>query len=571
MKKVKYKIRKYKSAYALVLVMAAALVLILLGAALLHICYGVRVRAAKLKRETVAMLAAEAGYERSIFWMSQQTDILGELEEETSEAFGTINFENSYCDYEIQLHDFIGARPVFRIISTGYSGALNRVVDVFAVQKITGWDMGMCRIPSGSSSTTPVYFKSGEIVNIPIHINKYDDSPDNKDIYISGNPQFLQKVEMGESRYRANNSDKYTGVMGLFDGGITFDQPNVRITDEDAVQSKVTRFFKSTNGTFIFDPNFSASVPYSKEPAVQLEFFVDSGDGQVRITDNCTVVTRPGGSRDYRIVPGSGGSSYTPYNIYAYHYKPDNETSVTYSIDNETDIIYVSQKFYSSTGTIESDKGGQIFVNGNVVIGGNLSYHNGFQVVKGKVTVVATGNIWIADPIIVDGKDNDQDLPSKDNPNVLGLIAQGVVKVIDPGLANYGSPELSVPDVNGTTTHSYMPVGNGTSSTVRNLTDPMIVDAAITVGGGGWGAENVGDRKEYSPPGDTLIVHGTFVEAIRGVVGLFSSSSGDPIDGYDKAYYLDERLLEGVLPGNIWFGGKYIPAPAGWHDYRIKD
>ena len=120
----------------------------------------------------------------------------------------------------------------------------------------------------------------------------------------------------------------------------------------------------------------------------------------------------------------------------------------------------------------------------------------------------------------------------------------------------------------GGITHSYVPVSNGSSSTNRYLPDPTIVEAAITVGGGGWGAENVGNRKEESSPGDALVVRGTFVEAVRGVVGLFSTSSGDPIDGYAKYYYLDERLLEGVLPGNIWFGGKYVPAPAGWHDYR---
>jgi len=569
MKTAKQKRLKNKKAYALVLALVAAVVLLLLGAGLLYICYGVRVRAAKLKRETIAMLTAEAGYEQAIFWMSQQTDILGELENPTSDAFGTITFDNSYCDYEIRLHDFIGARPVFRILSIGYSGALNRVVDVFVVQKITGWDMGMCRIPSGSSSTNPVYFKSGEIINIPIHINDRHVEPE-RDIYIStsgGNPRFLEKVEMGESRY-AGGTDKYGSVMGLFEDGISFDQPNVRITDEDAVKSKVNRFLDSTDGNFIFDPNANAGISYPKEPAVQLEFFVDSDGGQVRITDNCTVKTRPGGTRDYRIVPGSGGSNYTPYNIYAYHYKPDNEASVTYSIDNETDTIYVRQVFHSSEGNIESEPGGQIFVNGNVVIG---SQNYDQMVIGGKLTIVATGNIWIADPIVVAGARDPNGMPAKDNPNVLGLIAQGVVKIIDPGLANYGSPELSVPDVNGTITHSYVPVANGSSPTVRYLPDPMIVEAAITVGGGGWGAENVGDRKELLGPGDSLIVRGTFVEAIRGVVGLFSSSSGAPVDGYEKSYYLDERLLEGVLPGNIWFGGKYVPAPAGWHDYRLSD
>ncbi len=544
---------KNKRAYALVLAIVAAVVLTLLGAGLLYICFGVRVRAAKLKRETISMLAAEAGYERAIFWMSQQADILSGLADGTSG--GTIDFGNCNCAYEIQFHDFIGARPVFRILSTGYSGALNRVVDVFVVQKITGWDMGMCRIPSGSTSTNPVYFKSGELINIPVHINDRHVEPE-RDIYISGDPQFLKKVEMGESRH-AGTSDKYSGVMGLFDGGIIFDQPDVRITDEAAVQSKVDRFRDSTDPAFVFTPVGTASVPYP-DPlgAVQLEFFGD----QVRITNNCTVSGYPNGARDYRIVPGSGGDNYEKYNTYAYHYKPDTEASVPYPIES----TYVTQTFAGK----ESDPGGQIFVDGNVILG---SADLDQMVVQGKLTIVATGNIWIADSIIDAGARDPNDMPAKDNPNVLGLIAQGVVKVIDPGLADYGSPPMNVSG--GSTTHTYVPVANAYSSspTDRILPDPTIVEAAITVGGGGWGAENVGDRREQSPPGDTLILRGTLVEAIRGVVGLFSSSTGGAIDGYEKSYYLDERLLEGVLPGNIWFGGKYVPAPAGWHDYRLKD
>jgi len=559
MKTAKQKRSKNKKAYALVLALVAAVVLLLLGAALLHICYGVRVRAARLKRETIAMFAAEAGYERAIFWMSQQGDILSGLADSSSGAFGTIPFENSSCDYEIQFHDFIGARPVFRVLSTGYSGALNRVVDVFVVQKITGWDMGMCRIPSGMTSTEPVFFANGEIINIPIHINEYDDSPDYRDIYITGSPQFLQKVEMGESKLRADDSDKYSGVMGLFTDGIYFDQPNVRITDEAAVQSKVERFRDSTDPAFVFTPVGTANIPdyLNHYNAVQLEFFVESAVGKVRITNNCTVSGYPNGVRDYRIVSTSP-TLFGKYNIYAYHYKPDTQVSVTYPIES----TYVTQTFAGK----ESEPGGQIFVDGNVVIG-SQDYED--MIVKGKLTLVVTGNIWIADSIVVDGAHHGvTGVPNKNNPNVLGLIAQGVVKVIDPGLANYGSPELSVPDVTGTITHSYIPVANGTTATDRNLPDPMIIEAAVTVGGGGWGAENVGNRKE-NPPGpgeqDHLILIGTISECVRGVVGLVGT------DGYIKRYTIDERLLEGVLPGNIWFGGKYVPAPAGWHDYRIKD
>ncbi|MHC4627490.1 MAG: hypothetical protein ACYTDV_10960, partial [Planctomycetota bacterium] len=61
---------------------------------------------------------------------------------------------------------------------------------------------------------------------------------------------------------------------------------------------------------------------------------------------------------------------------------------------------------------------------------------------------------------------------------------------------------------------------------------------------------------------DQLIVRGTITEAMRGVVGLIGN------DGYLKSYYLDSRLLEGILPGDMWLRGKYVPAPAGWNEYR---
>ena len=61
-------------------------------------------------------------------------------------------------------------------------------------------------------------------------------------------------------------------------------------------------------------------------------------------------------------------------------------------------------------------------MNGNVVIGSD-SYDQ--MVINGKVTVVATGNIWVADPIVVDGTRNGP-MPAKDNPNAIGLIALGI-------------------------------------------------------------------------------------------------------------------------------------------------
>ena len=563
--KIKNNKSKIRKGLALPLVIVAVIILAALAVGLMMASFGVRIQSIRAKNETAAMLAAEAGYEKGVYWMSQQSDILSAMQK--GGATGTIDFDTSSCSYQVDFDNYIGARPVFRITSTGTSGISTRVVDVQVVQEITGWVMGKCRIPSGPNSTTPVNFADGEILDIPIHINNLKDNPDDRDIYIIGKPQFKQKVEMGESRKTAGGSDKYSSVMNLFGDGIYFDQPNVRITDTSAVTSKVNRFRDSTNTLYRFKPAGTAAVTKPRS-AVQLEFFVDAGVGKVRITNNCTVRACPGYTNDYNIVPNGNGNTYQKYDIYAYHYAPKDQLPVTVPVEN----TYVKQKF----GSKESEPGGQIFVDGDVVIGGK-DYAD--MVVKGKMTVVASGNIWIADKIYVDGppRNVDTDMPADSNPNVLGLISQGIVKVVDPGLSNSAllpAPDTSADGVADSSTsarHIYKPIANDDGATVNNriLPHTMVIEAAVTVGGGGWGAENVrssGGRKVS--PGykqDFLIVRGTLSECIRGIVGIVGQN------GYIKRYYLDKRLLKGILPGDIWFGGKYVPAPAGWHDYRPEE
>ena len=196
----KYEIRNTKNGFVLPLVLLGMVILmaLIIGAAMTS--YGSRIQAVQTKSQTEAMLAAEAGYEQAIFWMSQRTDLLGDIQ--AGDGQGSINFGTGRCDYEIAFRDFIGARPVFRVTSTGVCGrpSFTRVVDVDVMQETSGWAMGSCRIPTGTSSTMGVNFVNGEIIDMPLHINKANDSPTVGDIFISGNPTFLRKVEMGESR-----------------------------------------------------------------------------------------------------------------------------------------------------------------------------------------------------------------------------------------------------------------------------------------------------------------------------------------------------------------------------------
>jgi hypothetical protein len=521
--------------------------------------YQVRLQAVQIKSQTEATLAAEAGYESAIFWMSQQEDILGSIQQGSNS--GSISFANgATCSYTINFHGWLGQKPIFEVLSTGVSGrpSFTRTVDVNVIQETCGWAMGSCTIPGGTSiaSESPVYFGNGEIVDMPIHINKQNDNPDVADIFISGTPTFLQPVEMGEDRYTSGGTDKYSGIMSLFQNGISFDQPTVRITDTTAVQDKVTRFKNSTLPAYQFTPQATANVT-PKCAAVQLEFYVKNGVGMVRIDPNCTVKLAGPGPLDYNIVSGSNPMTFQQYNIYAYHYKKTSDPCIIAKITD----TYVTQ----TIGGYTSAAGGQIYVNGNVVIGGGEDANFTDQsnmIVNGTMTVVATGNIWIADSIKVDGPhDTTLDpngIPSTTNTNVLGLIAQGVIKVVDPGLAD--SPATII-------NYTYRPIGINKSGK-RYLPDPTIVEAAMTVGGGGWGAENVNTsngRRVYSTPQDYLVVHGSITEVIRGVVGHLGS------DGYIKQYYIDTRLMSGILPGDIWLSGKYIPAPSGWHDNQFAN
>ena len=90
----------------------------------------------------------------------------------------------------------------------------------------------------------------------------------------------------------------------------------------------------------------------------------------------------------------------------------------------------------------------------------------------------------------------------------------------------------------------------------------MVVQAAITACGGGWGAENIGARTNTNQTGkDVLVVTGSIVESVQGIVAYRDN-------GFRRCYYFDGRLLDGILPGDMWLQSKYVPVPGGWKDSR---
>jgi len=508
--------------------------------------------------------------------------------------------------YTISFDRFLGSQPVYEIVSEGNYGQFSRRIRAFVVQKVSGWDMGLCKIPSGSWDSQRAYFTGEDIVEMPIHINIEHTPQDNSaDIYISrrSRPRFSYRVSMGESRYTwwGSNKDKYRSLIYLFEKGIYFDQSECNVTDPSSsgvnasAARKVTRFSRITKSKFNFAPVSDPVVDlidsgWFSAPAVQLEFYVSGeGAGMVRITNNCTVCCTDGAGNDYMLAAGQV-NPYTLYPIYGYHYA-DSSVSVSHPITS----TYVRQQVSSSSGSgASADAGGQIFVAGNVIIGGAVGIDAAGNMVmagtrlysklKGRLTVVATGNIWVVNPIVYAGSQQaDYEggyltklVPSPENQNVLGLFSEfGVVKVIDPQLSSVVPRNISNPripavyvDAAGSTL-TYQPVGFQAAlpSPVwdRQLQSPqlpqssMVVQAAITVCGGGWGAENIGARTSVNPSGtDNLVVAGSITESVQGIV---SDGIGN---GFRRCYYFDKRLLTGILPGDMWLQSKYVPTPGGW-------
>jgi len=626
--------RKVKHIHAkgsvLAFVLALTVILSLIGFSLIKMSEGATVQAVLYQNENVAMLAAEAAYENAIYWMSGNPDLL--LDMDISGTDDTLEFPNSTADYQVRFGGFVGYRPIFEVTANGYCGTFHRGIRVHAAQAVSGWEMGQCRIPTGTSSTNPVYFADGEIIDMPVHINSYGNPDDSqRDIFLSGNPIFQQEVTMEESRYSSGGSDKYNSVINFFDEGISFGQPKSLISDEDSIDKKVEWYQAVvTDGQpdLVLTPQKNNSVSEA-QAAVQLEFFIGTdGKGYIRITDDCTVRGRTGGSGtyDYKVQPGTDATRFQRYPIYAYHYIPEDAESSGKRVTHTISSIQIT----ASYGVIESPPCGMIYVDGNVVIGSaseNVSDSDiaTLNVVQGKVSVIATGNIWIANAMTVSDGDDDGNvysrqsngMPATDNPNGLGLFSQGVVKVVDPGLVEdyvvnlpghwetvpghwetipghwewrgrgrrrrrvwvpeetvwvpegtvWVNGERGVPIVNGL---EYEPIaikesGYSDGDYHRYLSDPMVLEAAMTVGGGGWGAENVGypNGRKTSGSTDDLIVRGTLTEVIRGVVGIINRN------GYSKNYYFDQRMLSGLIPGTVRLKGKFVAVPGGWSDFRV--
>jgi len=627
-KKSIFKIRNNGS--VLVLASAVVLALTILGLGILTAAYGARLRSTKLRHKTMAGLVAEAGYEDAILWMNQQADVLssmaaggrGSIGRGSASSLSTSRIrKTSRPDrfagdgnfvYTISFDRFLGTQPVYEVVSEGYYGQFKQRVRAFVVQKVSGWDMGLCKIPSSNWIADPAFFTGADIVRMPIHINIEDTAQDSSaDIYISrrNKPRFGYRVSMGESRYTwwVDGKDKYRSLIYLFDKGIYFNQAECNVTDpfssgeNISAEQKVSRFGRITSSAFNFSPVSSpAVVPadagWLTAPAVQLEFFVSGqGAGMVRITNDCTVCCTAGTGDDFMLAAGQV-NPYTLYPIYGYHYA-DSSSSSDFPITS----TYVRQQASSPSGRVASaDAGGQIFVNGNVIIGGAVGIDSSGNVVmagtrlfsklRGRLTIVATGNIWIVSPIVYAGPQQPAEyeggyltklVPSMQNTNVLGLFSQfGVVKVIDPKLSLNVPPSSSNPNIPEVYTNAegalltYRPVGFQAAlpSRVwdRQLQPPqfpetsMVVQAAITACGGGWGAENVGGRVNVNPAGmDNLIVAGSITESVQGKV---SDGAGN---GFRRCYYFDERLLTGILPGDMWLQSKYVPTPGGWSDSQF--
>lgn len=614
------------------MVAGAVLVLVIIGLGLLKISYGARIRSIRVQNVASAKLAAEAGYEKAIHWMSEQEDVLSALAplpgrfgrgSSTIKAVsvgGGISFSNSEADYTISFENFSDCQAMYKVISRGHCGQGHWVIETLVTQATTGWDIGRTRIPAGPYllNEMPAHFAPFDVIEMPVHINCHGWPVDyiwpedgETDIRFTAKTVLRHRVSMGESRYRSwgRNKDKYARVIGRFEGGIFFDQPNSKISGPASlggIEKRVQRFERDTKSVFNFSrrtgnqPRISPVIPGTDErvnvPAVQLEFYLESDTGMVKITNNCTVTTLPGGKFDYVRDFDSSSHAYKPSPVYGYHYAKSYNWSTSYN--GPVAGTYVSQKITLPSGKVaETEKGGQIFIDGNVIVGGEVQSVRGQRYInikgrrgdkqwrpnklKGRLTVVATGDIWVVSPLEYDGPQSDitdsggslvKKVPLYDNPNVLHLFSQfGSVKIIDPRLSLQVPKQLTQPikyTDQGGYQLEYQPVAkkDPTSrfSFRRNLPSSMVVQAAITCGGGGWGMENLGSNSRKFDKEAILIVAGAIAEPVQGAVVR-------GVGGFKRHYYFDERFLNGILSCNMGLQSKYIVAPGGWSDRDYQE
>ena len=230
----------------------------------------------------------------------------------------TLVFTASQSTYKVTLASFVRSKPVFKLPQPAVPELSIRPSDLCCA---SGQRLGHGKLQGsdGSQLHGRCQFSTGESIDMPIEINKENDSPDVRDIKISGSPQFIQQVSMGESRKTSGGTDKYKDVINCFKGGILFDQPSVRVTDEAAVDVKIQRFKDNTALNYRFTPVAGAPLT-NPQPAVHLEFFVQNGKGKIRITNNCTVrgFMQNSDSRtyDFAVKPGTGGSQFQRYSLF---------------------------------------------------------------------------------------------------------------------------------------------------------------------------------------------------------------------------------------------------------------
>ncbi|MCK5171929.1 MAG: hypothetical protein KAR47_00970, partial [Planctomycetes bacterium] len=146
--------RTMRKGSVLVFVAMAILVLTILGLGLLSIAYGTRLRAIMYQKETIAKMAAEAGYENAIRWMNDQPDVLaamlpaanskgrggGSWNQRASTEKGSGSLTDGEFSYAIDFDHFMGHLPVFRIISKGKYKQREHAVEARVIQSIYGLD-----------------------------------------------------------------------------------------------------------------------------------------------------------------------------------------------------------------------------------------------------------------------------------------------------------------------------------------------------------------------------------------------------------------------------------------------
>jgi hypothetical protein len=349
-----------------------------------------------------------------------------------------------------------------------------------------------------NSSGSQLYFISGEIFGGPVHTNGKPG--------FSGTPIFNGPFTSHWASY--STTAKLNNANPQFNGGSQWNVPTIDLP---------TNSYSQERAALGGDPNDQSSLNDN-----QIKGFLGlSGGGAppngTYVPNDGTNIT--GGIYIY------GNADSVKLNVDAYNrqvYRVKVGTQITdITVDKSTNTTTVNGTTYSGVPR------GALYTHGAINSLGGTSRTSPSIASSTQLTIASSGNMYITNDIEYQG--------ATYRDATTGQI------VTDPTLANI-VPEISPSATNCLGLFS----SSGNILVSSNAPANLNVHATIMASGTnkGWGVQNWDTRT----PVTQLKILGGIIEYQSQTVGTFSSQTGQPLTGYLRKYYFDNRYTTGFSP-----------------------